>query len=294
MHSLSRWPLLAAVLFTFGQVQAAPAPAPQPTGYVLPESETWDLKSATGDAYRILVSHPKGKPPEQGYPVLYVLDGNTIFASFAEARRLQQLADKNINNSLIVAVGYPTDEPYDYARRMYDFTPQFEDPMPPSEKVFATWKSGGNDRFASFLLDVLRPEVAKRYSVNPDRQALFGHSLGGLFALHMLYKHPDAFRAIIAASPSIYWNNSSLLKEEREFTARLTQSPFRTARLMMVVGDREETKYEMWDAEALAKRLEPLSAYGLRSQFEEFAWEEHLGVPTRAITGTLRFAFAWP
>ena len=292
---MHRWLTLSTLLLT-AIVHAAPAakPAPQPTGYVLPESETWDLKSATGDPYRILVSHPKGQPPEQGYPVLYVLDGNTIFASFSEARGLQQLADKNINNSLIVAVGYPTDEPYDYARRMYDFTPPFVDPMPPTEKVFANWTTGGNDPSATLLLDVLRPEIARRYSVNPERQALFGHSLGGLFALHMLYQHPDAFRAIIAASPSIYWNNSSLLKEEREFTAKLTQAPFRTARLMLVVGDREETKYEMWDAEALAKRLEPLSAYGLRSQFEEFVWEEHLGVPTRAITGTLRFAFAWP
>jgi len=292
MHALSRWLLLTALLLTAGANAVTPPPAP--TGYVLPESEVWDLKSATGGPYKILVSRPKGKPPEKGYPVLYVLDGNTIFASFAEQRRLQQLADKDINNTLVVAVGYPTEEPYDYARRMNDFTPAWQDPMPASEKPFEKWKVGGNDRFASFLLEVLRPEVARRYPVNPDRQSLFGHSLGGLFALHLFYQHPDAFLAIIAASPSIYWNNSSILQEERDFTARLARAPFRTARLMLVVGDREETKYEMWDAEALAKRLQPLSAYGVRSQFEEFVWEEHLGVPTRAITGALRFAFSWP
>jgi uncharacterized protein len=283
---MKRWLMLIALLFTLPAHSA---------GYVLPESDTWDLKSANGDSYRIFVSHPAGKAPDKGYPVLYILDGNTIFASFAEARRLQQLADHEISNTLIVAIGYPiTDGPYAHERRMNDFTPAWDDPMPASEKVFASWKTGGNDRFASFILDTLRPEVAKRYPVNPDRQALFGHSLGGLFALHMFYQHPEAFLAIIAASPSIYWNNQSILKEERAFTERLTKAPFHTARLMLVVGDREETKYEMWDAQALAKRLELLSGYGVRSRFEEFEWEEHLGVPTRAVTPSLRFAFSWP
>src|SRR3546814_15077313 len=65
------------------------------------------------------------------------------------------------------------------------------------------------------------PAIEKRYAVDSRRQALYGHSLGGLFALHMLYSHPGAFRTIIAASPSIWWDNQAILSEERAFKARI-------------------------------------------------------------------------
>jgi predicted alpha/beta superfamily hydrolase len=274
--------------------QAAPPVSGAQSGYVLPETEMWDLTSTGGEPYRIMVSHPDGPEPPNGYPVLYVLDGNAFFAGFANSRRLQEISDHDLSNSMIVAVGYPTDKPYDFERRMKDFTPPFRNPIPASEKPFEHWSVGGNDRFMSFLIDELRPAVARRYPIDPNRQALFGHSLGGLFALHVLYHRPEAFLAIIAASPSIYWNDQSILDEEREFVTRLAKSRFRTPRLLLVCGEREETRDEQWDATALAQRLTPLSAYGLRSQFELYKDEPHLGVPTRAITSTLRFAFAWP
>lgn len=284
----------------FGLASSGPAAAGVPfnvqPGYVVPDTETWDLTSSGGETYRIFVSRPAGNAPPDGFPVLYVLDGNTIFGSFAEARRLQEVSDPEIGKTLIVAVGYPDGAPYDYKRRMKDFTPPFPDPMPAAETPFAQWAVGGQDKLMSFLLDDLRSAVASRYKINQRRQALFGHSLGGLFALHMLYRHPEAFVAIIAASPSIWWNDQGILAEEREFSANLasgrTKGP--PARLMLVVGGREETRAEQWDAGALARRLEPLSAYGLRSQYERFEAEPHLGVPTRAITDAMRFAFAWP
>ncbi len=274
--------------------EAAPPVSGAQSGYVLPETEVWDLTSTAGEPYRIMVSHPDGPEPPNGYPVLYVLDGNAFFAGFANSRRLQEISDHDLSNSMIVAVGYPTDKPYDFERRMKDFTPPFRNPIPASEKPFEQWAVGGNDRFMSFLIDELRPVVARRYHIDPNRQALFGHSLGGLFALHVLYHRPEAFIAIVAASPSIYWNDQSILAEEREFVTRLAKSAFRTPRLLVVCGEREETRQEQWDATALAQRLGPLSVYGLRSQFELYKDEPHLGVPTRAITSTLRFAFAWP
>jgi hypothetical protein len=276
---------------------AADAVANVQSGYVLPDTETWDLKSSAGEQYRIFVSRPEGDPPPEGYPVLYVLDGNAFFAGFAQTRWTQEIMDASIGRTMIVAVGYPIgDKPYAFERRMKDFTPPWTNPVPVSEQRFADWAAGGWDRFAQFLIDDLRPAVASRYHIDPHRQSLFGHSLGGLFALHMLYRHPEAFFAIIAASPSIYWNGASILAEEREFASHLASAPSKgpIARLLMVVGSREETRLEQLDAEDLARRLEPLSAYGLRSRFQVYEGEPHLGVPTRAITDTLRFAFTWP
>lgn len=289
--------LLFAVVASFpGRAPAAASSAQ--SGYVLPESESWELAAKGGGRYQILVSRPsKTEPPPNGYPVLYVLDGNTIFASFAEARRIQEVSKSPIANTLIVAVGYPTaiEKPYDI-RRLEDFTAPFADPIPVSEKAFSHYRVGGQDRFLSFLLEELRPAVASRYPIDVDRQALFGHSLGGLFALHVLYRRPEAFAAIIAASPSIFWNNQGILAEEREFAEKLSQSKIRPpiAKLLLVAGEREETDVELWDAQTLAPRLAPLSAYGLRSRIEIFKDETHLTVPTRAVTTALRFAFVWP
>src|SRR4051812_2815938 len=126
----------AAAILLFGWACFARAQSP----YVLPESETWELTSKEGDRYEIFVSIPNGTPPPaDGYPVLYVLDGNTVFASFAEARRIQEISDEKLANTLIVAVGYPTDKAYDFKRRMYDLTPAFPPQVPMSEKPFASW-----------------------------------------------------------------------------------------------------------------------------------------------------------
>lgn len=284
-------------------IQATPVLAvdPTPSGYVLPETETWELEAEGSEPYQIFVSRPKGPPPTEGYPVLYVLDGNSIFASFAEARRIQAGEDSNpfarpnIGNTLIVAVGYQTDWPFD-VRRLYDLTPPMLEKAPAKQAQLSEYSQGGHDRFLDILVNKLRPEVARRYSINPDRQALFGHSLGGLFALHVLYTQPDAFNAIIAASPAQWWNDQEILTEEREFTHRLSQSANQipVSRILIIVGGQEENTETLWDAEALARRLEPLSAFGLRSRFERLDNEAHVTVPSQAVTSALRFAFNTP
>ena len=61
-----------------------------------------------------------------------------------------------------------------------------------------------------------------------------------------------------------------------------------------MTGELDETAVEHTDAVALARRLERLSGYGLRSEFEMFEGETHITVPSRSVTSTLRFAFEWP
>ena len=272
------------------------APSTVAAAYALPETESWELKGEDGYSYQIFVSMPKGDPPPDGYPLLYVLDGNAMFAGFAEARRIQAFALSDVGKSIVVGIGYKTDMAYDTTRRLYDFTPDFQKPVMPAQKRLAHLKAGGRDVFARFILERLRPELARRYAVNSDRQALFGHSLGGLFSLYMLYSHPTAFHAIIAASPTIWWNDQAIVAEERIFAAKLTAGkvPGRISRVRVVTGELEEAAVSKTDAEALAKRLELLSGYGLRSEFELFRGETHITVPSRSTTSTLRFAFGWP
>jgi predicted alpha/beta superfamily hydrolase len=289
-----RFVSIVAALLSFAPPAQAASDEPPARGYVMPSTETWELAAESGEAYRIFVSRPEGPPPEQGYPVLYVLDGNAMFAGFAETRRIQEGSADAIGKTIVVGIGYFTSQLYD-TRRLYDFTPAMLDPPPPEQVRLAKARSGGRDKFLSFLIERLRPELARRYRINPDRQALFGHSLGGLFALHALYTRPDAFHAIVAASPSLWWNEQAMLKQERDFATRLAQGKVRRVpRLMVVAGDREESIVNTWDSEAFAKRIEPLSAYGLRMRWEIYKGEGHMTVPSRTVTDTLRFVFTWP
>lgn len=285
---------LLALAATPGAAQTAPvAAAPTGPGYVLPETETFELAGADGYPYQIFVSKPQGPAPDGGWPVLYVLDGNAMFAGFAETRRIQSMDDKSeVAKSIVVGVGFKTDKPYDN-RRLLDFT---GGPAPqPWRDAFSKLPAGGWDKFLDFLTGKLRTDLNRRYGINPDRQALFGHSLGGLFALHTLFTRPDAFHAIIAASPSLFWHDQEMRKEEHDFVERLEAGKIQqVSRLMVVCGELEETSLERDDAVAFAKRMEPMSAYGLRTKSEVYMGEGHITLPSRSVTSTLRFAFAWP
>lgn len=272
---------------------ALQAPAPvqpvAPHGYVMPSTHVWDMVSDSGEVYRIFVSFPSAdQAPEDGYPVLYVLDGNAYFASFAQARWVQEYLP--VGKSIVVGVGYPTDEPWD-VRRLNDYTAPLLDPPPRQWRALAQYKSGERKAFLDFMTGRLRAEIARRYPTDPDRHSLFGHSLGGLFALYALYERPDAFHSIVAASPSMEWNEQGILEDERAFAARLAGGGIgRTSRLMVIVGDRD-TDDDPEPARALVERLDRLSGYGLRVRLRRYPEEIHASVPARSVTEALRFAF---
>ncbi|MDG2535891.1 alpha/beta hydrolase-fold protein [Sphingomonas sp. HITSZ_GF] len=281
--------LAALALLGAGPALAQTAPAPAPA-YVLPGTETFDLTAREGgQGYRIYVSKPTQPAPAGGFPVLYVLDANAFFPGFAGERRIEEFAKEAGGGVIVVGVGYPHDQVYDIPARTNDLTLPWTAKWPAGQPVV---KTGGNEVFAHFLLDQLRPEIARRYPVDAKRQSLFGHSLGGLFALHMLYTRPDAFEAIIAASPSIWWSDKAILAEEKAFTDRLAAAKPAgpVSRLMLFVGEKDPMMIPA-DAEALNGRL---AALGLSSRFEKLAGETHITVPYRAITPTFRFVTAKP
>lgn len=56
----------------------------------IPNAEQWGLTSRVERrSYRIMIGHPIGDPPPGGYPVIYLLDGNSVFGTMVEALRLQ-------------------------------------------------------------------------------------------------------------------------------------------------------------------------------------------------------------
>src|SRR6185312_6654641 len=62
-----------------------------------------------------------------------------------------------------------------------------------------------------FLENELQPFIEKKYKTNNSR-TIIGQSLGGLLATEILFKKPTLFDKYIIISPSIWWDNGSLLK----------------------------------------------------------------------------------
>jgi len=64
-----------------------------------------------------------------------------------------------------------------------------------------------NDSFADFLAGELKPWVSRTYGVrlDPEKCAVSGMSLGGLEAAYAGFRHPEAFRRVIAQSGSFFY-----------------------------------------------------------------------------------------
>jgi len=283
---------MAAISAPAANVTDAPSPPPTPR-YALPETEEWDLASEDGNRiYRILVYRPPGPPPASGFSVLTVLDGNALFAGMVDTARLMRYEPAGPKDLMVVAVGYPGDAAYDMRRRSFDLTPI---PSAQTEGRLQGVALGGQREFLDFLLNRLRSELTRRYPVNAKKHSLYGHSFGGAFALYALYSRHDAFHAVVAASPSIWWNGRSLVREEESFMDRVSQNPGLPMQvsLRILVGGREPGPM-VGDAEALASRMETLSAKGLRSSLRVLPEETHMSMPASVTTDVLRFVISAP
>ncbi|KAL4804738.1 Alpha/Beta hydrolase protein [Aspergillus unguis] len=214
-----------------------------PAPVSLPNSEQFYLTNAAGEQYLIQVSWPlhwKGHEPDserKNVPVIYIVDGNALFLTATEASWRRSADSHYQGGGIVVAIGYPlegTSKVYHRIRRGFDMT------VPTPEKPVEG--GGGADLFLDFIADRVKPEIRRRFpSVNVDREALYGHSYGGLFALHALFTRPRVFDAYIASSPSIWWNERCVLEEARRFLEAIEEDKVKDVpALMLYVGGLEQ------------------------------------------------------
>ncbi|WP_068503942.1 alpha/beta hydrolase [Paenibacillus kribbensis] len=243
--------------------------------------------------YHIFIAVPVEEPPVSGYPVIYVLDANSIFGTMVEAVRVQgRRPDKTgVVPAIIVGIGYPTEAPF-HPSRFYDLTlPGTEVELPVTPNGEASMESGGAEDFLSFIEDELKPEMERDFHIDRSRQAIFGHSLGGLFVLHTLFTRPDSFQVYVAGSPSIHWGGRVIMEEEKHFLASTAQEQQNT-RLLIGVGELEagHSSGMQEKAKELAERLTNVKDSGLHVEFREFADEGHISVLPVLASRAVRFA----
>ena len=95
--------------------------------------------------------------------------------------------------------------------RRRDFT--FPTTIEKDQKRFAT--SGHSDKFIAFIEKELQPFIEKKYKTN-ESKTIIGQSLGGLLGTEILLKKPFLFNKYVIVSPSLWWNNGSLLNLDSE------------------------------------------------------------------------------
>jgi len=147
-------------------------------------------------------------------------------------------------------------------QRQFDYTPPphtTQDPPSPDQDTvrdpaIAPSPQGGADAFAQLLLHALRPSVQARVPLNLQRQALAGHSLGGLFTLHTLFTQPNAFQTYIASSPSVWWGDGYLERQAQAWADATVTTPAPIA-VEISVGEYEQTVSPLEAARPNAQHL---------------------------------------
>ena len=241
-HQLLRRRLLgAAALATIG-VPLIPA-ARAADGWqpaTLPQGQQRDIDSdITGQRYRIYLHIPATPAPVGGHSVLYALDGNATFPALALMAR--STASRSARTGqvapVIVGIGYPSGQDFGGGRAR-DYTPHIAPRITASGKEQPAGE-GGADRFLDFIERELKPLIAGLAPLDPARQALFGHSYGGLCTLHALFTRPGMFQTYLAASPSIWYGERVVLSELAGLAKRTAALPGKPA-LMLSAGELEQ------------------------------------------------------
>lgn len=143
---------------------------------------------------------PLAYDTSKSYPVIYVLDGS-MNEDFLHITGLVQFFNMTFSMPDCIIVGIANVD------RKRDFT--FHTELKDLKKDYPT--TGHSDQFIRFIESELQPYISKQYKTNTTRY-LIGQSLGGLLATEVLLKKPGLFSHYLIVSPSLWWDDESLLK----------------------------------------------------------------------------------
>lgn len=259
--------------------------------YVKPNYETIQITNKANNlTYDIFIAKPFDEPAKDGYGVIYVLDGNGLFETAAEITRLLTRKPKGYQPAIVVGIGYPGGEAFDSERRTYDLTMPAELAHLPQRPNGEPWpKFGGADELLAFFQHDLMPLLAEQYAINKQKQALYGHSFGGLFVLHALFTQSALFSHYIASSASIWWNDYALLKEYASFKADLKSNALNhLPKALMIVGG-DELEHMVKDSLELCTSMMELHLPGFEVSWALLEREEHVSVIPGAISRAVKF-----
>lgn len=203
------------------------------------------------------------------YPVIYLLDGSAN-EDFVHTVGLAQflVMINRMNPAIIVGIAN--------VDRKRDFT--FPTTIEKDKKAFPT--TGGSAKFIAFIENELQPYIESKYKLN-GKKTIIGQSLGGLLATEILLKKPRLFTNYIIVSPSLWWDNESLLKAQPSY---VKGKSYGTITAKILVG--KEGKIMVRDARKLAKSIKA-NMEDITTSFTYLPKENHATILHNALYNAL-------
>ncbi|WP_265132474.1 alpha/beta hydrolase [Chryseobacterium oranimense] len=253
---------LFSILFAFQFMVLAQSENVKP----LTIGEVRTLKSKILNEDRTLnIYLPQGFDKAKSYPVIYLLDGS-INEDFIHVTGLVQFFNQMYSMPETIVVGIANID------RKRDFT--FHTDLKDLQQDYPT--TGHSDKFINFLEKELLPYIGSQYKTTD--KYLFGQSLGGLLATEILFKKPEMFNNYFIISPSLWWDDQSLLKQ----TQLLSKSPD-TKKFVYVSVGKDEHPVMVKDAGTLYETLQKAGKKNWTVEYKMMETDNHATILHRSL-----------
>lgn len=212
---------------------------------------------------------------KERYPVLYLTDAEV---QLGHARATVEFLARNGLMPEMVLVGILN------TLRTRDLTP-----TPGTDAEHTAFPSaGGGERFLDFVEQELVPTIDAHYRTLPCH-LYAGHSFGGLLGVHALLSRPALFRAVVAVSPSLSWDDGLMAREARA----LPRGQHSMAKALFVtVGGKEVTPPVLEDYQDFARAMRDVAWPGFDWSWRVLPDEDHGSVVLSGYYAGLRHIFA--
>ena len=262
--------LISLVLFVL-QTQAQGKVTPLVLGEKITLTSTVLQEERTLNVYL-----PHHYDSTKNYPVMYVLDGSWN-EDFIHICGVVQFFNLQFQMPEFIVVGIANVD------RKRDFT--FHTDLKDLQDQFPT--SGHSNKFIDFLSKELKPFINQQYPTN-DTSFIIGQSLGGLLATEVLIKNPSLFSHYLIVSPSLWWDNESLLNQADSL---FNSQNFTNLNVYVSVG-KDEHRIMKKEAKKINSILRKSNKSNLTIFFNPMKNENHATILHHSIYDGLHYLFS--
>lgn len=209
---------------------------------------------------------PQNFNKTKSYPVIYLLDGS-INEDFIHVTGLVQFFNQMYSMPETIVVGIGNID------RKRDFT--FHTDLKDLQKDYPT--TGHSDKFIGFLEKELKPYIESQFKTTDTY--LFGQSLGGLLATEILLKKPEMFDNYFIISPSLWWDDESLLKQASQAVSKIPD----TKKFIYISVGKGEHPVMVKDAEDLYGILKKANKKNWTVEYKMMETDNHTTILHRSL-----------
>jgi predicted alpha/beta superfamily hydrolase len=248
--------------------------------------EIQSLKLGEKRILNIYLPDGYNKNDQVKYPVIYLLDGSAD-EDFIHVVGLVQFNNFSWINRVpkSIVVGVATVD------RRRDFT--YPTTIEADKKRYLT--AGKSENFMAFMEQELQPFIEKKYKTTASK-TIIGQSLGGLLATEILLKKPTLFNKYIIISPSLWWDNASLLKQSSEILQdtfnQETDIYIGVGKEGLTLGD--PPRVMEVDANLLAEKINRTKSKNVKVYFDYLPQEDHATIMHQAVFNAFRLLYPKP